>query len=394
MTVWNIHFLNARQPLNRVMPEIRLAARAAVAAAGEHVALPHFDLTVRAGPEVVPGWGVGGYAPHPGHIQLTVDPARFDRDKLIRTLVHELHHLIRWDGPGYGRTLGEALVSEGLAGHFVLQVMGGDTDPWDSVAPSDGLARRAMNEWARLGYDHAEWFFGAGNIRRWSGYGLGHRLIAAWLADHPHEDAVTLATVPAERFRNAMRRLANAGDGAAPQPAPVTRKSDAGTARETGADRSKTPDGAKDATDKAPGAGKAAAGGDNRGDAGTARETGADRSKTPDGAKGATDKAPGAGKAAAGRDSRGDAGAARETGADTGKTPDGAKDATDKAPGAGKAAAGRDNRGDAGTARETGADTGKTPDGAKGAADKAPGAGKAAAGRDNRGDAKTGGGPA
>ncbi|TKW66427.1 MAG: peptidase [Paracoccus denitrificans] len=214
MTVWQIHFLNSRKALNSVMPEARDAAREAVSLVEEHVDLPRFDLVVRAGEDVVQGWAVGGYAPGPGHIQITLEPARFDPQYFIRTLVHELHHLLRWDGPGYGKSLGEALVSEGLAGHFVLQVLGGSPDPWDAVNPSDGVARRALNEWSRRDYDHAEWFFGKGRIRRWSGYGLGHRLISEYLAQSPQDTPVTLANAPVDRFRPAMRKLANSDGGA------------------------------------------------------------------------------------------------------------------------------------------------------------------------------------
>lgn len=213
MSVWQIHYLNARKALNSVMPETRAAAREAIAAVEEHVALPRFDLIIRAGDEVVQGWAVGGYAPAPGHIQITVEPSRFAPEPFIRTLVHELHHLVRWDGPGYGKSLGEALVSEGLAGHFVLQVLGGSPDPWDAVAPSESLVRQAQNEWARRDYDHAEWFFGKGKIRRWSGYGLGHRLVAEYLAQNPKENAVTLAAAPSDRFRGALRKLAKEAAG-------------------------------------------------------------------------------------------------------------------------------------------------------------------------------------
>ncbi len=216
MSFYNLHFLNARNDLTPVMSEIRAATRAGVAAASDHVDLPPFDLVLRAGDEVMTGWGVGGLAPAPGQIQITLDPSRFAPDLFIRTLIHEIHHLIRWDGPGYGKTLGEALVSEGLAGHFVLMVLGGKPDPWDAVTPSEGLARRASNEWSRLGYDHAEWFFGKGKVRRWSGYGLGHRLIAEHLSQNPDEDAVSLAHLPVDRFRAAMRNLAKA-DGEAPE---------------------------------------------------------------------------------------------------------------------------------------------------------------------------------
>lgn len=208
MTVWHIHLLNARHSLTPILPEIRATAREAVARAADHVDLPRFDLVVKGQPGgVIPEWGVAGHAGSPGVIEVTVNPDRFAAPLLLRTLVHEMHHLIRWDGPGYGKSLGEALVSEGLAGHFVQQVLGGAPDPWDAVQPAPGLARRALNEWGRLDYDHARWFLGKGDIRKWAGYGLGHRLLAEHFDQHPEETAATLASLRADSLRPTMRRL-------------------------------------------------------------------------------------------------------------------------------------------------------------------------------------------
>lgn len=213
MTIWNIHFLNARHQLTPIMSEVRAAARQAVALAADRADLPDFDLIVRAGTEVVPEWGVSGRAPEAGVIELVVNPARFQPDFAIRALVRQMFHLIRWDGPGRGKSLGEALVGEGLAGHFVLLVLGGKPDPWDATRPSSGLSRRALNEWSRLGVDHGEWFAGKGKLRKWSGFGLGHRLIGAYLAQAPDQDALSLALARADSFRETMRQLAKADGG-------------------------------------------------------------------------------------------------------------------------------------------------------------------------------------
>lgn len=216
MTTWYLHPLNARHGLTRILSDIRAATRLAVARVGEHADLPDFDLVVR----TVPGggnlrWGVSGHSPAPGLIEITQDPDRFDADLFMRTLVHEAHHQMRWDGPGYGKSLGEALVSEGLAGHFVLQVLGGAPDPWDATVIASGAARMAMNEWARRDYDHARWFIGGADLRNGTGYGLGHRLIAAHLAQNPDASAGSLAHLRADEFRAALRRLI-AADGAEP----------------------------------------------------------------------------------------------------------------------------------------------------------------------------------
>ncbi|GLS81512.1 DUF2268 domain-containing putative Zn-dependent protease [Paracoccus marinus] len=222
MPYWQVHFLNARHDLTGIMPELRTAIADSVALASDHARVPDFDVVVRAG-EGIPDWGVGGAAPAPGVIELTVAPARFadgDPVPLIRTMLHELHHILRWDGPGYGRSLGEALVSEGLAGHFVTQVLGGAPDPWDQTPPTAGLAKRAITEWARRDYDHALWFQGRGNLRKWAGYGLAHRLLADHLDANPGETAVTLAHVPAETLRPAMRRLSGSDFPEEPADAP------------------------------------------------------------------------------------------------------------------------------------------------------------------------------
>lgn len=208
MTVWSIHFLNARHALTGDMAEIRATAREAVARVGVVAALPPFDIVVRAEPGgVIADRGVGGRACVPGLIEVTVNPGCFTQDHLMRRLVREMHHLLRWEGPGYGRSLGEVLVSEGLAGHFLTQVLGGAPDAWDAVRPGPGCLRQAGNLWARRDFDFAEWFQGRGKMRKWTGYGIGHRLIAEHLAQASGEDAASLAWTPADVFRPALRRL-------------------------------------------------------------------------------------------------------------------------------------------------------------------------------------------
>jgi len=221
MTVWHIHFLNARHALTADMAEIRACARKAVAQVGAIVELPRFDLMIRGEPGGgIPDWGVGGRAPAPGVIEVTVSPGRFAPRHLMRVLVHEMHHMVRWEGPGYGRSLGEALVSEGLAGHFVQQVLGGEPDPWDATRPGAGTLRQAGHMWARREFDFAEWFLGRGKIRKWSGYGIGHRLIAEYLSGAQGEDAASLAWMPADSFRPALRRLLAAEGIEAPEDEP------------------------------------------------------------------------------------------------------------------------------------------------------------------------------
>ena len=99
------------------------------------------DMLVKAGENVTPEKGHLEYAPEPGLIYVTLDPShkslRENADRSHeRMLAHELHHSSRWDGPGYGDTLGAALVTEGLAGHFAQEAFGGQPEPWEKLAVS------------------------------------------------------------------------------------------------------------------------------------------------------------------------------------------------------------------------------------------------------------------
>ncbi|WP_303729002.1 DUF2268 domain-containing putative Zn-dependent protease [Paracoccus solventivorans] len=229
MPYWQVHFLNARHALTSVMPEIRAAVAESVALVSAHAELPDFDVVVRA-EEGIPDWGVLAHSPAPGVVELALAPSRFDSALVVRRMVRALFLILRGDHPGYGRSLGEALVSEGLAGHFVQAVLGGRPDPWDATPLTAGVAKRAMTEWAWLDYDRALWFEGRGNIRKWAGYGLAHRLVAEHLARSEGVDVLSLAAVSAEALRPAMRRLSGAdtepeveadaepGDGPAPEP--------------------------------------------------------------------------------------------------------------------------------------------------------------------------------
>ena len=77
------------------------------------------DVIVVPSKRLIPGWDCNGFAHSPWLVTIGVDPACDGCEKrplavqLRAILAHELHHAMRSRGPGYGTTLGEALVSEG-----------------------------------------------------------------------------------------------------------------------------------------------------------------------------------------------------------------------------------------------------------------------------------------
>jgi Predicted Zn-dependent protease (DUF2268) len=143
----------------------------------------------------IPEIGVGGFTiPASGDVSIWFESAPPSGLKAaLKTwvpavLAHELHHSSRVRaGPGYGTTLAEALVTEGLADHFVAEAFPGTPpQPWDSALSGDQereLWRKAQSVLDRPYYNHQAWFLGSDDIPRWAGYTLGYRIARAYLGD-------------------------------------------------------------------------------------------------------------------------------------------------------------------------------------------------------------------
>jgi uncharacterized protein YjaZ len=160
---------------------------------------------------VIPGWGLGGYTTGPNAVDIFVDGAvpaleAILAERLPPLAAHEIHHTVRWQLRGYSwGTLLEAMVTEGLADHFAIELMGSPLPPWCTALPESeieaylDLARAELDD---PGFDYDAWFFGTGSrLPRWTGYTLGYRLVADYLGRHPGASAASLVGVPAEAFR-------------------------------------------------------------------------------------------------------------------------------------------------------------------------------------------------
>lgn len=205
---WRLHWLEAEGGLGSWRERITAEVEAAWEAVVRLVPTPPLDILVQRLPgAVIPEIGMVGHAYRKGLFALTLDPdnphfaASLDEGALRRQVTHEAHHCLRMAGPGYGRTLGEALVSEGLAGQFTGRLFGSPPEPWERGV-DEAVLRAYLPDAAALtasGYDHNAWFFGAGGHRpRWLGYTLGYRIVGKWLADVGSVDGDTWVNVPAE----------------------------------------------------------------------------------------------------------------------------------------------------------------------------------------------------
>ncbi len=211
----DLHFLNARGQLDRYIEQVRTAVSNVVEATAALKNLGPLDIVVQEGCWVIPQTGHCGDAPKPGLVFLTLDPGNealavnMGRS-LERVIAHEFHHASRWDTVGYGETLGEVLVTEGLAGHFVQEVYGDPPEPWESAVNFDELRTHvdaAAREWASKEYNHMRWFFGEGDLPHWIGYALGYQLIGKYLEIYPEFRPSQLASKPAGSFRSMLGHL-------------------------------------------------------------------------------------------------------------------------------------------------------------------------------------------
>lgn len=184
--------INASGKLSALRDRIEQTYEKSIKAVARLLPIAGIDVAVLAGKRVIPELGLAGYAPGSDSLYITVDP---DNDNLLpkfdveflATLGHELHHCLRRTGPGYGMTLREAIVSEGLACHFETELRNGDAPFYGVTVDSetlDGLLPRMAAELDTPNYDHIGWFFGSKekNIPRLTSYCIGYRAVSEYVA--------------------------------------------------------------------------------------------------------------------------------------------------------------------------------------------------------------------
>jgi hypothetical protein len=168
---------------------------------------PVTDIQIVGGTLVIPHTGVmGSTGPDSGLVTVTLDVdenARALRRTvltwLLQDLTHEVDHSVRiLAGPGFGTTLLDQLVSEGMATAFDIQVQPRLDLPWTHVL----TARRERSLWNRARpllnqtglYD--QWFFGGAGVPDDAGFQIGYHIARDYLARHPRSTAASIVDTP------------------------------------------------------------------------------------------------------------------------------------------------------------------------------------------------------
>jgi uncharacterized protein YjaZ len=213
VTDWTLHWLDATGDLTAWKQRITSQIEKAYHAMAPFVHPTRLDILVERGNETTrPETGMSAHVSRPNLATLIFDPYNDNFAKSLtsglveRQMVNTAHRAMRAAGPGYGFTLGGALVSEGLASQFVRLVFNTPLEPWESAFTDAEIAALWPDQRTMMStkFDHAEWFSGAGEKPRWIGYSLGVKIVENWLLSGAQLAPDRLVNVPAPKVLNAI----------------------------------------------------------------------------------------------------------------------------------------------------------------------------------------------
>jgi Predicted Zn-dependent protease (DUF2268) len=182
---------------------------------------------------ILPIWGIGartisGFTEN--HrvetVEIYYDPnnSNFRLELILRTLVHELHHVCRVRMPNFQLTLLECMVNEGLADHFMLEVLNCEITPFSSALTDEQIqqniirvkpfTRIKFESWSQEFNDKyfVPWMFGRTGddpIPHWTGYSIGWRIVENYIKAHPEARASSLVFTSPEVIASSTPEFKN-----------------------------------------------------------------------------------------------------------------------------------------------------------------------------------------
>jgi hypothetical protein len=192
------HVGNATGRLDRHLGTIATSFTFASDRARELIGAEGIDVAfVDAPSDTIPEWGVGGYSYGRHAVLVALDPdVDLEERRVTATLVHEFHHAMRERGPGCGGTLGDMLVSEGLAQLFEEEVTG-EAPFYSRVAITDEEIALARDSLRLQPFSQSKWFFGTDGVTRSFGYTYGYQICRSF-ARSAKASAASLVLVPTD----------------------------------------------------------------------------------------------------------------------------------------------------------------------------------------------------
>lgn len=200
-----LHILTADRELKAYQKQIQLIAVRSIKKIQKFLPFRQpVDVVIYRYYNEEPDLAVSGYCPNGNTVLIYTNPKQKNYEQLLKvqlptTVAHELHHACRWQGPGYGETLLDSFITEGLASHFELEAFGGKPSGYNVKFSSKELKKfwqKAKKELYSKKYSHEDWFFGNKrfNIPRHLGYALSFWLVDKILTSGKPSDLVLKKT--------------------------------------------------------------------------------------------------------------------------------------------------------------------------------------------------------
>ncbi len=206
-----IHLLNANGQFDELGEVINTIFNDTIQKIISVIPIDNVDVIISDYPRnIIPNYGLGGTAWTPYRAELNIDP-KFPnikeqiKKKFPQTIAHELHHCLRMKNLGHTETLLDAIIQDGLADQFGVEITGLGPEAWSIAVKGEKLQellKKAEKEFGNHDYNHSKWFFShnKGDIPHWTGYSIGYYLVGEYLKNHPEAKASTLYAIKAEDF--------------------------------------------------------------------------------------------------------------------------------------------------------------------------------------------------
>ena len=205
-----ISMLNATGKLSRYTSLLEKKIRHSLDKIRDHFAIDCIDITVtpfHKGDESPSG--IGGYSLSPYRVELLLDCDRDDLESVIESellavLAHEIHHSIRIARGIPSETLGQQIITEGMACHFEVVVTGGKTPSlFDNLIDHDWrtLLEQMKPLLDKKNQSINKYFLGSdpNEFPKYAGYWVGFNLISQYLKKYKTSE-IELIGMDSQRF--------------------------------------------------------------------------------------------------------------------------------------------------------------------------------------------------
>lgn len=206
-----LHILNATGSLTPYLSKIEKNFNQTKDKIEKQIPIENVDVVVVDNAYMtIPEVGILGYTYGKNFITIYLDSKFKNFEKVLSedfciALAHEALHATRWQNYESKYNLLTAIINEGLADHFSIQITNCKPQLWSkslNKAQIDLMLKKVNKFLSSTDHEiNRSWMFGnKKDIPRWTGYSLGFYLIERYLKSHLNETAASLYNVKAQEF--------------------------------------------------------------------------------------------------------------------------------------------------------------------------------------------------